>query len=131
MSKLSQLSQRLGDLVARRVELRFRVAGGVKSDTQGNLALAAANEIATLSEQIGQLQMAMADEQGRMAAERRRSEVGDQRSEVGGRRSEDGEPVDLRMASGVPTCVECHEVRSLDENGRCGVCSMCVAGATA
>jgi hypothetical protein len=71
MSKLSQLSGRIGDLVGRRVELRFRVAGGVKCDTQGSLALDAVNEIVTLSEQIGQLQIALADEQGRVEKELR------------------------------------------------------------
>ena len=120
MSKLTRLATRMGDLVGRRVELLFRVAEIARNTVQGALALDAVNEIATLSEQIGQLQMAMADEQGRIQADERH-----------GNPADPGEPVDLRMASGVQTCVECHEIRGLDKNGRCGVCAMCVAGATA
>lgn len=144
MSKLRLLTDRMVAQTARRSELRFRVAeilqrmGTAPLPMDEALATAAVNEIAEVSEAIGQVQVAIADEQGRIGAERlggtrRRGDpsspdFAEARAE---RRdpADPGVPVDLAMHSG--PCVECGESRDLDGNGRCALCEIMVASPTA
>lgn len=70
MNKLRLLSDRMGDLVGRRVELRFRVADAVKAGGAPAAVLEQANEIAAVSERIGEIKVAIGEEWGRIEAER-------------------------------------------------------------
>ena len=133
-AKLRRLAERMSDLVARRTELRFRVAGSVKRLPQirtgrlveETLAIGAVNEIAEISEEIGQLQVAMADEQGRMERERReKTDHGDTEDTEKSDPADPGVPVDLVLHSG--PCIECGQSSELDGSGRCALCEILVA----
>ena len=131
MSGVAVLAGRMGALASRRVELRMRMAEKAQLHFMGSTVLDWMNQIAELSEEIGVLKTRL-QAQVNTGAKDGFAEAGP------------GVPVDLRMAcplppdgqegrraSGARFCVECHEMRPLDENGRCGVCAMCVAGGAA
>lgn len=67
--KLHKLTDRMGDLTARRAELRLRIAGVCVKQPEGASVMAWANQVAKISESIGEIKVAIADEQGRITAE--------------------------------------------------------------
>lgn len=73
MSTLSRLIVRCGDKMARRSELRMRVAAMALDRSDGHLLIGWVNEIATLSEEIGELNVARDYEIG--ARMRRRADA--------------------------------------------------------
>lgn len=127
MSKVTGLCAQLGDCSQRRTDLRFRVAESMRYAFVAAQIIKWVNEIAEVSEKIGQLKAGIEVELAKVSDNDRAAVTLAGMSEFG---AEEGGL--MSTVYGLrSTCVECGKHREVDTNGRCSECSLCVAGAGA